>query len=71
MTAAEYQALAAATADETARMQSATARIAFDFDAPLPDLHIHKSRSWEPAARHYRDIEPEERTSPTQTTGTP
>lgn len=29
-----------------------------DFDpmAPLPDLHIRKTRSWEPAARHYRDL---------------
>lgn len=31
----------------------------FDYDAPLPDLHIRQSRSWEPAARHYRDIDPE------------
>lgn len=27
----------------------------FDHNAPLPDLHIQK-RSWEPAARHYRDL---------------
>lgn len=28
----------------------------FDFNEPLPDLNIHKSRSWEPAARHYQDL---------------
>ena len=28
----------------------------FDYNAPLPDLHIRKQRSWEPAARHYRDL---------------
>lgn len=33
----------------------------FDFNAPLPDLHIRQSRSWEPAARHYRDLTEEER----------
>lgn len=35
----------------------------FDFNAPLPDLHIRQSRSWEPAARHYRDLTEEERTA--------
>ena len=46
----------------------------FDFDAPLPDLHIRKQRSWEPAAKHYRDLTETERNSqaaPNQTTGTP
>ena len=28
----------------------------FDYDAPLPDLNIRKSRSWEPAARRFRDL---------------
>lgn len=28
----------------------------FDPNAPLPDLHIRRTRSWEPAARHYRDL---------------
>jgi hypothetical protein len=28
----------------------------FDYDAPLPDLNIRQSRSWEPAARHYQDL---------------
>lgn len=55
MTAADYQSLAADAADATARVEAATARIAFDPNAPLPDLHIQK-RSWEPAARHYRDL---------------
>lgn len=32
----------------------------FDPAAPLPDLHILPvAQSWEPAAKHYRDIEPE------------
>lgn len=64
MTAAEYQALAAATADETARVEAATNRLAFDYDAPLPDLHIHHARSWEPAARHYRDLDETEKEQP-------
>ena len=36
-------------------------RKAFDYDAPLPDLHIRQARSWEPAARRYRDLTAEER----------
>lgn len=28
----------------------------FDFNEPLPPLNIRKSRSWEPAARHYQDL---------------
>jgi hypothetical protein len=47
----------------------ATTREPFDYDAPLPDLHIRKARSWEPAARHYRDLTQDERTD--HTTGTP
>ena len=33
----------------------------FDHMAPLPDLHIRQARSWEPAARRYRDLTEEER----------
>ena len=33
----------------------------FDYDEPLPDLHITETRSWEPAARRYRDLTTEER----------
>jgi len=33
----------------------------FDHMAPLPDLHIRKSRSWEPATRHYRDLSEDEK----------
>ena len=33
----------------------------FDFNAPLPDLHIRKDRSWEPAARHYQDLTEDEK----------
>jgi len=36
-------------------------RKAFDHMAPLPDLHIRQSRSWEPAARRYRDLTEEEK----------
>lgn len=32
----------------------------FDPSAPLPDLHI-PARSWEPAARHYRDLSESEK----------
>jgi hypothetical protein len=28
----------------------------FDYNAPLPDLNIRATRSWEPAARRYRDL---------------
>lgn len=34
---------------------------AFDYMAPLPDLHIRHTRSWEPAARHYRDLTDDEK----------
>lgn len=34
----------------------------FDLNEPLPPLPSHRTwRSWEPAARHYRDLTPEER----------
>lgn len=32
----------------------------FDYNAPLPPLNIRQSRSWEPAARHYQDLTPED-----------
>jgi len=41
-------------------MDSSMTAAPFDFNAPLPDLHIRKDRSWEPAARRYRDLEPGE-----------
>lgn len=37
-----------------------TTRPVFDYGAALPDLHIPVTQSWEPAAKHYRDIEPTE-----------
>jgi len=40
---------------------TATTPAPFDYNAPLPDLHITQTRSWEPAARHYRDLTTEER----------
>lgn len=62
MTAAELNSLAAATAEDVALVRGVTEQhkltgLAFDYDAPLPDLNIRHARSWEPAARHYRDIE--------------
>ena len=63
MTAAEYLAEAADYAAETTLVQGVTAQQklrgltgAFDYNAPLPDLHITQGRSWEPAARRYRDL---------------
>jgi len=38
----------------------------FDYNAPLPDLHIRQARSWEPAARHYRDLTDTETVRETQ-----
>jgi len=63
MTAKDYLALAAELAEETTLVQGVTAQqqlrglTGFDYNAPLPDLHITESRSWEPAARRYRDLE--------------
>jgi len=33
----------------------------FDPAAPLPDLNIRATRSWEPAARRYRELTKDER----------
>lgn len=66
MTAPELNQLAQQAATDTARYelltnQAKTSRHIFDYDAPLPDLHIRQQRSWEPAARHYRDLTDEEK----------
>lgn len=66
MTAADLNALAAASAAETARLegltnQATTSGILFDHMAPLPPMPDYRARSWEPAARHYRDLTPEEK----------
>lgn len=66
MTAADLNAITEAAAAETSRFealtnQAQTSGAIFDYNAPLPDLHIRKNRSWEPAARHYRDLTPEEK----------
>jgi hypothetical protein len=66
MTAAEYLAEAADYAAETTLVQGVTAQqklrgLVFDYNAPLPDLHITQARSWEPAARRYRDLTIDER----------
>ena len=51
MTAAQFE-----DAEGRALVEAIHERKAFDYDAPLPDLHIRQARSWEPAARHYRDL---------------
>ena len=62
MTAAELDAEAATIAAEITLVQGVTAQqrlrgLVFDPMAPLPDLHITRHpASWEPAARHYRDL---------------
>jgi len=67
MTAAELNALNDAAAAETARFelltnQAQTSGAIFDHMAPLPVMPDHRhTRSWEPAARHYRDLTPEEK----------
>ena len=66
MTAAEYLAEAADYATETTLVQGVTAQqklrgLVFDYNAPLPDLHITQARSWEPAARRYRDLTDDEK----------
>jgi hypothetical protein len=33
----------------------------FDYDAPLPPMPDYRARSWEPAARHYRDLDEDEK----------
>ena len=56
MTAAQFE-----YAEGRALVEAIHERKAFDYDAPLPDLHIRQARSWEPAARRYRDLTEEER----------
>jgi hypothetical protein len=73
MTAAEYQALATDAAQAIVRVEAVTEQVrlrglAFDYDAPLPPMPDYRARSWEPAARHYRDLDDDERTD--HTTGT-
>ena len=61
MTAAEYQAIAANAAQSTAHVEAVTEQVRlrgqFDYDAPLPPMPDYRARSWEPAARHYRDLD--------------
>lgn len=47
MTAAEYQAMTVQAAQDTGRIEAAT--------------ELLRQRSWEPAARHYRDLTDAER----------
>jgi len=68
MTAQDYLAEAATYAAETTLVQGVTAQqklrgltSTFDYNAPLPDLHITQARSWEPAARRYRDLTDDEK----------
>ena len=64
--AAELNAYSAELTEATSQAEGMTAQtkllgIVFDYDAPLPDLHIRQARSWEPAARHYRDLTTDEK----------
>lgn len=67
MTAGELLAEAAQLEQEVALVNGVTDQqrlrgLVFDPAAPLPDLHITRAAaSWEPAARHYRDLTPDER----------
>lgn len=66
MTAADLQATARAAAVETARLealtnQATTSGLIFDYHEPLPPMPDYRTRSWEPAARHYRDLTGDER----------
>lgn len=47
----------ALVAGMTAQQKLRGLTASFDYDEPLPDLHIRQARSWEPAARRYRDLE--------------
>lgn len=66
MTAADLNALSDGAAAETARFealtnQATTTGLIFDYNEPLPPMPDYRGRSWEPAARHYRDLTPEEK----------
>jgi len=71
MTSAEYQALAIQAGQDTVTVEATTAQVllrgivaaaeAYDHMAPLPPMPDYRARSWEPAARHYRDLNEEER----------
>lgn len=66
MTAAELNGIAAAAEVETARYealtnQAQTSGKVFEYMEPLPVFPDYPARSWEPAARHYRDLDDTER----------
>ena len=65
-TAAELNGIRDAAEVETARYealtnQAQTSGVVFDYNAPLPAFPDYRARSWEPAARHYRDLTDEEK----------
>lgn len=66
MTAAELNGIAAAAEVETARYeqltnQAQTSGKVFEYMEPLPTFPDYRARSWEPAARRYRDLDDEEK----------
>lgn len=66
MTAADLNRPSAELIEATQQAEGVTKQVrmtglVFDYDAPLPDLHIRQQRSWEPAARHYVDLTPDEK----------
>jgi hypothetical protein len=66
MTAGELNAYSAELTEATAHTVGTTEQarlrgIVFDYAAPLPPMPDYRGRSWEPAARRYRDLTEEER----------
>jgi hypothetical protein len=66
MTAAELNAYSADLTEATAQAEGTTEQarlvgLVFDYAAPLPPMPDYRGRSWEPAAKHYRDLTEEER----------
>ena len=69
MTAADYQSMSADLTEATAQAEGTTEQarlrgLVFDYAEPLPPMPDYRGRSWEPAARHYRDLTEEERREP-------
>jgi hypothetical protein len=66
MTAADYQSMSADLTEATAQAEGTTEQarlrgLVFDYDEPLPPMPDYRARSWEPAARHYRDLTEDEK----------
>lgn len=69
MTAAEYQALAAEAARETATYQHMTETVkltgqVFDYNAPLPPMPDYRAREWEPRIEYFGRLQVVQPTKP-------